>query len=458
MNKKQFLTLEATLVVIVVLLCVQLFSNSQLMKKNSSLKETVNTTDQLEKEMETVNTANQIKEETEPVEIAADTTSEEDKTEEVSEDDATTIKDEEKIFSRFPGATSLAAIADQIKPLNGDTYKQRQNNFEEIDIFVQEEVVINPSSDNFPQKTVDISIYNENSIITILNEKREEDEEQFLMPYNLYRKNEEIILEGVDLNTRKYYEYHFQNGNWYVYGGENVDVPNEEKDYIFLTFDNGTYTLKGTKLTFWNFFNEEVTGEIPEPAEPQNMIFCQNSHGYTVANESYFGLPYIDKNNNIINLLITAESENWDSSHSNIFITDIDYKIVASNVKKIIEPDGYDLKRIVYQNESGDYKLAIISDEGNLQKVIDLNEETVSKVQFRTWGWASSGKSWLSALYVTYDVEGYGTVFHLLYDLKNSIIWNETTNHLKSLIKGEFSASEFKERYKKVIQEIQKFE
>ena len=58
MNKKQFLTLEATLVVIVVLLCVQLFSNSQLMKKNSSLKETVSTTDQLEKEMETVNTPN----------------------------------------------------------------------------------------------------------------------------------------------------------------------------------------------------------------------------------------------------------------------------------------------------------------------------------------------------------------------------------------------------------------
>lgn len=292
MNNMNIWTLEATLIVIVVLLWAELPSNGQLIKKISFLKEIVNTTDQIEKVIENVNTVNQMEEEAESVEIVADVTSEEDKAEKVAEDDEVTINDDAKIFSRFPGATSLAAVAGQIKPLNGDTYNQRKNKFEGIeDIFVEEEVVIDPLSDCFPQKTIDISIHEKQSIITILNDEREKEEIQFLLPYNLYRKNDEIILEGVDLDTRKYYEYHLQNGNWYVYGGENVDVPDEEKDFIFLTFDNGTYTLKGTKLTFWNFLAKKATGDIPEPAEPQNVILCQIAYGYTVG-KLYYGVPY----------------------------------------------------------------------------------------------------------------------------------------------------------------------
>lgn len=163
-------------------------------------------------------------------------------------------------------------------------------------------------------------------------------------------------------------------------------------------------------------------------------------------------------------MLITVESENRSVyrslSSSDIFITDIDYEIVASNVKKIIDPYDDDIsKRIVYQNEAGDYKLAIISDEGNLQKVIDLNEETVSNVYFYTGGGgSSSGVSWLDSLHVSYDVDGYGKVYHLLYDFKNSLILNEDTKHLESLIEGKIPASEFKERYSKIITEIKKFE
>ena len=451
MNKRQFLILEATLVVIVVLLCINLFSNGQLMKSFSSSKETTGLVEPKEEEIE-------------KVEIATDVIAEEDKSEEeisVAEDD--TVKDEPNVFSRFPGAKSLESVMCQINPLDGDTYRQRQNNFEKIDIFVQEEVVISPLSDCFPEKTVDISIYETKSIITILNEEREEEEIQLFMPYNLYRKDEEIILEGVDRDTRKYYEYHFQNENWYVYGGENVDVPNEEKDFIFLTFCNGTYTLKGNELTFWNFLSKEVTGEIPEPAEPKDVVLCKNGYGCTVDFEGYYyGLPYIDKNGNIINLLITAESEIWSKSNPNdIFINDIDYNIIASNVKKIIDPNDYgSSERIVYQTKAGNYKMAIVSDEGNLHKVIDLNEETVSKVQFVTWGGFSgaTGNSWIYALDVMYDVDGYGKVCNSFYDIKNDIILNESTKRLESLIEGEFSVSEFKERYPKVIQEIKKFE
>ncbi len=327
-------------------------------------------------------------------------------------------KDETNTFSRFPGAKSLESVMSQIKPLEGDTYKQQQNNFEGIeDIFVEEEVVINPSSDNFPQKTVDISIYDEKSIITILNEEREEDEKQLLMPYNLYRKDEEIILEGVDFDTRKYYEYHLQNGNWYVYGGENVDVPDGERDFIFLTFKNGTYTLKGTKLTFWNFLSQEATGEIPEPAEPQNVKLCRNEEGCTVYSNAYYsGIPYIDKDNNLVKLLITSENENKEDPYSDVYITGIGYEIIASNVKKIVEAVNEDLPySIVYQNEDGDYKLAIISK--NVQEVINLNEETVSKIHFRSYGLATQGMSYIKELGLIFDVDGYGPLcYYSFYD------------------------------------------
>ena len=380
-----------------------------------------------------------------------------DATEQIEEieiaESVTSKEDETKIFSRFPGAKSLKSVMSQIKPLEGDTYRQRQNNFEGIeDIFVQEEVVISPLSSCFPEKTVRINIYEDKSIINFLNEEGEEEEGQLFNSYNLYRKDEEIILEGIECYTRKYYEYHFQE-NWYVYGGENVDVPDGEKDFIFLTFKNGTYTLKGTKLTFWNFLSEEATGEIPEPAEPQNVKLCRNEEGYTVYSDAYSGIPYIDKNNNLVKLLITSESENKEDPYSDVYITGIGYEIIASNVKKIVEVVNEELPySIVYQNEDGDYKLAIIS--GNVQEVINLNEKTVSKIHFRSYGFATDGMSYIKRLDLIFDVDGYGPLYYSFYDFGKYIENNEDTECLEALMEEEFTVSEFEEKYQKVMQEI----
>ena len=456
MSKKQFFTLEATLVVIMALLCVELFSNNQLMKKISSSTETTVAVKQMEEKVEKVEMTTNM----------AEVEKEEDKTEEVvvpvPEDDSVTINNTTNTFSRYPGATSWESIIDQIKPLKGDTYRERQNNFERMDIFVQEEVVINSSSGCFPGKTVDISIYDGDSIITILDEEREEEQVQLLWPYNLYRRGDMIVLEGIDVKTRKYYEYTYsiRDEEWYVYGGENVDVPDEEKDFIFLTFYNGTYTLKGGNLTFWKFLSKEATGEIPEPAQPQNVKLCKLVYGYTVDTNGYNGIPYIDKNGNIINLIITTEVEDWNYANPDTKITGIDYTIIASNVKRIIDPNNNYLHAyIVYQSESEDYQLAVINTEGNLEKTIDLNEKTVSKIYLYSWvSGSSGGDCWITYIEVNYDVEGYGTISHLFYELENKILIGNDTEHLEYLLEGEFTVSEFKERSQEVIQEIKKIQ
>ena len=152
-------------------------------------------------------------------------------------------------------------------------------------------------------------------------------------------------------------------------------------------------------------------------------------------------------------LLITSESENKEDPYSDVYITGIGYEIIASNVKKIVEVVNEELPySIVYQNEDGDYKLAIIS--GNVQEVINLNEKTVSKIHFRSYGFATDGMSYIKGLGLIFDVDGYGPLYYSFYDFGKYIENNEDTECLESLMEEEFTVSEFEEKYQKVMQEI----
>ena len=201
---------------------------------------------------------------------------------------------------------------------------------------------------------------------------------------------------------------------------------------------------------------EAISCNIPKPAESQDAILSRNTsgydygknYGYKIYSDEYLIFPYLDTNGNIVNLRVTLDSD---------FKPSIDFEIIESNVKKIISVDDNLSRRIVYQPKIGDYKFAVISNTGELSKVIDLNEQTVPEFYIFYYEVVTAENVLINSLEIDYEVLGYGEIGHTFYEFEKPIICNKDTyDILDPLLKGWHRACEFEELYEKLMQAVNK--
>ena len=190
---------------------------------------------------------------------------------------------------------------------------------------------------------------------------------------------------------------------------------------------------------------EVISCNIPKPIEVQDLISSMDT--FYIESERYNIFPYIDTNSNLVNLLVTLDSNSKPS---------IDFKIIDSNVKKII-PIENPSTRMVYQTKTGNYKFAFMSDTEERIEVIDLNEQTVPEFYIFYYEHVTYENVLLHGSEIDYEILGYGEFSHTFYEFEKPIIWNKDSyNVLHPLLEGKFRACEFEELYEKLVQAVNK--
>ncbi len=325
--------------------------------------------------------------------------------------------------------------------VSGDTYEERQENAKEIsDIYVRE--TWQTASDSlFPNKSLEISLYDDRAIISTVN-----DDElfAFFKPYVLYSPNAEtVVLEGLD--DRNYFicEFDMVKHEIKISGGQNIDVPDNSFE-IIETFDSdGSFAYKDGYLGLWQFGNSICKIKVSKPA---GELF-----------DAYGSIPYLDSNSNLIYIKYYQN----ESYH-------LESLILASNVKKVTF--AYDLDRfIIIQTKDGKYGLIQFKGHYTLDNptwpnkedfsILWFGEKEITDLRLGCCGSFSAKGDYLYSLTVEFDITGadahYSSFMINLYEPDPPV---KIDDEFLDSLREYFSPSEFDARYKEALAYIQNLE
>lgn len=443
MNNKKFWILEVTqvIVLIAVLFCwrsvrnedIEMSSSEELYYRETEATEEVfeNLSQNTETEMEMENEV-----ETESSEISYE-------------------EDSAEANNRLT-ITTLAKDG-AIPTVDGKTYQERQGAFDQLEWdtitgkAIEEEWKVDEESKLFAGESLDLYIVEGRAWLN--TDEEDESKEKYLNPYVLSQNEESIILEGVDWNSRKYYQYEFCIDKVFIRGGNSVDVITDESLPIVGACEKGTFTFEDGLVQLWQYGEVACSAKIPIPVDITAEELFSGNCNYNA---------YIDAEGNLI-ILQTYEKDGK---------LNLEYSIVAKEVEKVIT-SAADFNLLI-KSKNGEYGVVessracanyhfdtLYEDEPLQQTfpIIWLNRENIERLRFCSCISVSGGENAYTRLHfwsLFIDVKDYDEKIEItIYKPCQSVdVEWEWLDELKQ----DFSIDEYDEKYEELVRKTKELE